>query len=105
MEKEADRAALKHAHDRAMALADAAQHEQGEDRRMSLQQAAVWESLAAGRATTLLDRAVLYRSAATLALEAGWPERARELAQRGLEGEPPAAIAEELRAVLSRCGV
>lgn len=48
------------------------------------------------------DRSVLHRSAAELAIKAGQPSAAINLAYRGLEGNPPAEIAEELRDVLAR---
>jgi DNA repair photolyase len=44
---------------------------------------------------------VLHRSAATLALDCGNPREAERLAARGLAGEPPPEIAEELRGVLA----
>jgi pyruvate-formate lyase-activating enzyme len=44
---------------------------------------------------------VLHRSAATLALDCGDPCEAERIAARGLAGEPPPEIAEELRGVLA----
>lgn len=41
-------------------------------------------------------RSVLHRSAATLAVDAGEIEEAKFLIARGLEGHPPASIAQEL---------
>jgi ferritin-like metal-binding protein YciE len=41
-------------------------------------------------------RSVLYRSAASLALDCGERQEARRLLQQGLEGRPPADIAQEL---------
>ncbi len=46
-------------------------------------------------------RSVLYRSAATLALDAGERDEARRLARVGLAGNPPGEIADELRDVLN----
>jgi len=45
-------------------------------------------------------RAVLFRSAATLALQCGLIEETISLIQEGLAGDPPAAIAEELRSLI-----
>lgn len=45
-------------------------------------------------------RSVLYRSAATLARDCQDYSEARRLVQKGLEGQPPDDIAEELREVL-----
>ena len=45
-------------------------------------------------------RGVLFRSAATLALQAGEIQDAERLALLGLAGNPPAVIEEELRDVL-----
>lgn len=42
-------------------------------------------------------RSVLYRSAASLAIECGFKTVARELITKGLAGDPPDEIAEELR--------
>jgi hypothetical protein len=47
-------------------------------------------------------RSVLYRSAATLALDAGEPKEAARLAHLGLGGHAPPEIEDELRAVLRR---
>jgi hypothetical protein len=47
-------------------------------------------------------RAVLYRSAATLALQAGEPHHAVTLAQRGLEHDGPAEIRAEIEDVRRR---
>ena len=46
-------------------------------------------------------RSILHRSAAWLALDANLPEEAIRLAERGLAGSPPAAIAVELKEVLA----
>lgn len=42
------------------------------------------------------SRSILYRSAASLALCAGVPATARELALEGLSGHPPSCVAQEL---------
>lgn len=52
-------------------------------------------------AATEPTRGILYRSAAWLALDAGQPEEAIRLAERGLAGHPPAEIAAELNAALA----
>jgi len=44
-------------------------------------------------------RSILFRSAATLALDCGEPSEAERLAAIGLSGNPPEAIAQELRAI------
>lgn len=46
-------------------------------------------------------RSILYRSAASLAFNCGDYQEARRLAQAGLDGNPPAWVADELREVLS----
>ena len=61
------------------------------------------EGLAAMECADALTRSVLYRSAATLALDAGETQEARRLAECGLAGAPPAEIADELREVLVQC--
>lgn len=68
-----------------------------------LQRALFYES----RAAELMDddpdvlwRAVLYRSAASLALQCGEYEEAKRLIATGLAGNPPSEIAAELRDVL-----
>ena len=48
------------------------------------------------------SRSVLYRSAASLALECGEYREAERLAAAGIAGNPPAEIAEELRDVLQQ---
>ncbi|HEY3363918.1 MAG TPA: hypothetical protein VGK74_02545 [Symbiobacteriaceae bacterium] len=45
-------------------------------------------------------RSVLLRSAASLALECGEAATARQLIERGLSGNPPMEIADELRVLL-----
>jgi hypothetical protein len=45
-------------------------------------------------------RSVLYRSAASLALECGNEREAERLAAQGLAGDPPEEIADELREIL-----
>ena len=49
------------------------------------------------------SRSVLYRSAATLAMDCGLIKEAFDLAQRGLQGRPPVDIAHELRQILDVC--
>lgn len=49
------------------------------------------------------SRSVLYRSAASLAVDAEQYDEARRLVACGLAGKPPAEIAAELREVLTRC--
>ncbi len=46
------------------------------------------------------SRAILYRSAASLAFQCGFYSEAESLIHRGLAGEPPVSIAEELRQLL-----
>ena len=46
--------------------------------------------------------AILFQSAASLALEAGELREAERLIARALSGEPPAALAEELRELWDR---
>jgi hypothetical protein len=48
------------------------------------------------------SRSVLYRSAATLALDAELPGVSIFLARKGLAGDPPPEIADELREVLAK---
>lgn len=67
-----------------------------------LRSAAAYETEAADLCTQEPARSVLYRSAATLALDAGEPAEAVRLAQCGLEGSPPEEIAVELREVLAK---
>lgn len=55
-------------------------------------------------ATIEPTRAVLHRSAATLALDCGEIAEAVRIANRGLTGNPPADIADELQKVLQRAG-
>ena len=49
-------------------------------------------------------RSVLHRSAATLAVDCGQFDEARELVAKGLAGNPPPEIADELREVLENIG-
>ena len=48
------------------------------------------------------SRSVLFRSAASLALECGQEREAERLAALGLAGDPPDEIADELREILDR---
>ena len=68
----------------------------------ALEKALQLESKAASLVPLELEptRSVLYRSAASLALEAGKPAEARELAAEGLRGQPPMELREELLALL-----
>lgn len=68
-----------------------------------LQRALYYESQAAELMADdpdVLWRAVLYRSAASLALQCGEYEEAKRLIATGLAGNPPAQIAAELHEVL-----
>ena len=58
------------------------------------------EKQAADQSQTELTRSVLYRSAATLALDCGEYREAERLIAVALAGTPPEAIANELREVL-----
>jgi hypothetical protein len=60
------------------------------------------EAAAAELCTEEPSRAVLYRSAATMALQAGDRARAEALARKGLEGVVHEEIADELREVLEK---
>lgn len=68
------------------------------------QRAFLYETEAADLMAERLDeepsRSVLYRSAASLAIECEQWEEAERLIQVGLSGEPPRAIAGELRELL-----
>ena len=57
--------------------------------------------LVPGGADSEPTRSILYRSAAWLALDANLPAEAIRLAERGLAGSPPAAIAVELEEALA----
>ena len=48
------------------------------------------------------SRSILYRSAATLALDCGLGQEAEQLANTGLMGTPPTDIAAELHEVIER---
>jgi hypothetical protein len=61
------------------------------------------ERTAADLCTVEPSRSVLYRSAATLALDADERQEAGRLARLGLLGNPPPEIADELREVLKKC--
>lgn len=96
-------------HDRAMAIANEAYllrlkgHEE-EARAQSLAAMRLEAEAAAAISPPDLEpsRSVLFRSAATLALDAGELSEAQRLAHLGLGGHPPAEIAEELQAILRR---
>jgi hypothetical protein len=97
-------------HRQAMALADeafAARHNGDADAASRLfrdafrcEQAAAEQS--DEESLTEPTRSVLYRSAATLALDCGEFREAERLAARGLGGDPPDDVAEELREVLEQ---
>lgn len=95
-------------HDEAMALADQAFAAKRAGNSIAAQQyfhrAFELEAQAADSIAQDLEaeptRSVLFRSAATLALHCGLLEEAIKLVQRGLAGNPPATIAEELRTVV-----
>lgn len=68
-----------------------------------LYQAYIHERAAARGAPDIQPtKAVLYRSAATLALEYGALADARDLANKGLASRPPTEIEAELRALLTQ---
>lgn len=87
-----------HRADRARAAGDA------EHAQVCLAEAFRLERAAAEAFADALDyqptRAVLYRSAATLARQAGLPDAARRLVAEGLRGACPPEIAAELREVM-----
>lgn len=96
-------------HREAMEVAERAMEARREDRwdeaRSLFRQASQIESQAAmayaDSADTEPTRSVLWRSAATLALNGELPGYAAYLAARGLEGNPPAETREELRELLN----
>lgn len=95
-------------HNRAMELADRADHARrsgDSDRAIAL----LAEAFAAEREAAMVystrlseepTRSVLFRSAASLALEAGFVRDAEIMIAHGLAGDPPEEIAEELRDLL-----
>lgn len=91
-------------HDDAMTLADLADryHAAGLDElaRSMLTAAADLDRRAAALETTEPSRGILHRSAAWLALQAGYPGTAAVLARAGLAGAPCGRVANELREVL-----
>jgi hypothetical protein len=93
-------------HDSAMVCCDYARqywyHKSAHETWLSL---ALEREMAAARAVPVENeptRSVLHRSAATIALQLGHYRTARELAQRGLNGDPPHEIQVELRDVLHK---
>lgn len=83
--------------------ADAAKRAgEGERARELFSQALELETQAAEFADAEPARSILYRSAATLALDCKLHRRAEILAATGLVGSPPSDIAEELRDVIDR---
>ena len=97
---------LEEKHNQAMALADqadAARHRRDlPQARQLLQEAFLLEKAVALQYAELPDApsatvAILLRSAASLANEAGEPREAERLIARALAGDPPPSLAEELR--------
>jgi DNA-directed RNA polymerase specialized sigma24 family protein len=96
-------------HDKAMARIDHALIERARGKSI-LYQRNLREAFQLEREAALLvartdlepSRSVLLRSAAALAIDSGEIEEARKLAARGLQGNPPPEIADELRATLGR---
>lgn len=89
-------------HEAAMALADRADAANRRVRALFLAASVEEEEAAKLSEASEPSRSILYRSAAWLALNAGDPARALELARRGLRRSVlpvPPAIAAELRAV------
>ena len=92
-------------HRDAMALAEAASFEQAAGRIDRAQQLYATAFDRERQAAELLDtrkdleptRSVLFRSAASLALDCGDPRAAERLLARALSGDPPPEIASELR--------
>ena len=91
-------------HQQAMDLAEqafAARRREDLDAARSLAyDAYLLETQAAGLSQTEPSRSVLYRSAATLALDCGEYREAERLVATALAGSPPATIAYELRELL-----
>ncbi len=97
---------LEEKHNQAMALvdqADAARRRRDLPRaKQLLQEAFLQEKEVALACEGMPDApaatvAILFRSAASLASEAGEPREAERLIARALSGDPPASLAEELR--------
>jgi DEAD/DEAH box helicase domain-containing protein len=99
-------------HDEAMALTDQAlvAQRRGDEAeaRWFFSRALELETQAAESVPVAVEaeptRSILFRSAATLALRCGMVEAATTLAQAGLEGDPPASIAAELRTLADATG-
>lgn len=96
-------------HEQAMALSEqgllARLDGDSEKAKMLLHQAFEFESSAANLvASTAIEpsRSVLHRSAATLALDCGELRAAERLIAVGLAGDPPEAVAQELRQLMLR---
>jgi hypothetical protein len=47
-------------------------------------------------------RSILYKGAAVLALECGFRKEAEQLALRGLQGNPPSPVSEQLQSTLAK---
>jgi hypothetical protein len=97
-------------HERAMALADdaLAVRRQGDEEQATtlFREALDYERRAAERVAPDLTaeptRSILYRSAASLALECGELREAERLIATALSGNPPEEIADELRDLLQQ---
>lgn len=92
-------------HDNAMALVDEAiiakrQHGSALASRTSYKEALLAEMMAASMTKMQPSRAILFRSAASIAVMCGLYSVAESLALIGLEGNPPAEIADELREIV-----
>ncbi len=82
--------------DRAIALADKGDHEAA---RAAFARACTLDTQAAEQCRGPYSRAICYKSAAWLALDAGDPERAIALANKGLEQPPAGRLTFDLKAV------
>ncbi len=99
---------IRELHEKAMDMAETASvarlRGDAEQAERLYRQALRYEAGAAGMVPTLLScepsRSVLYRSAASLALDCGEVREAEQLAAAGLAGHPPGDIADELRDLL-----
>lgn len=91
-------------HDQAMEIADDADiaRRKGklEEAQALYRQAYELELQVAQQVTVEPSRSVMYRSAASLALECGLLDEAQTLAQSGLAGQPPIEILEELQEII-----
>jgi hypothetical protein len=96
---------LRKLHHRAMELAEKAfvlrRQSKGDEARALSYQAFLLEKQAAENAQTEPTRSVFYRSAATLVRDCGEYREAERLIAAALCGDPPEAIADELRQLLN----